>query len=143
MKTKLFVTSLVLLSTIASAESLEDKKYWKGEMDYINKTLDTTNESCGTKLTFDFVDKPKLRAEADKAESSASGVCDVIIDEIGGLCRVGDDEKQAVKAKIKGIRCGYSKPRSLAMTGGIVTYMGNNLEANVTEWARPWLMKHL
>jgi hypothetical protein len=143
MKKNLIVTSLLLVSTVAFAESLEEKKYWKGENDYINKSIESANDGCGAKFTFDWVDKEKLRAAAEKADNSPYGICLAIVDQVGSLCREGEDEKAAVKKNIKGFRCGYSKPRSLELSGGIIKYMGNNEEANFSEWAKPWLTKKL
>jgi hypothetical protein len=135
----------VLLATTATvrAESLEEKKFWKGEMDYIQRALDDGEKTCGVKFTFEWVDKAKLRAEAEKNNNTPNGICDSIIQEVTGICREGDEEKAAVKAKIKGFQCGYQKPRTLELKGGIVKFMGNNQEANFSDWAKPWLMKKL
>jgi hypothetical protein len=143
MKNKLIVTSLLLISTVAFAESLEEKKYWKGETDYVNKAIESANEACGVKFTFDWIDKTKFRSEAEKADNSPNSICSVVIDQVASLCRDGEDEKTAVKGKIKGFRCGYGKPRSLDLTGGILKYLGNNDEANFSDWAKPWLTKKL
>jgi hypothetical protein len=125
------------------AESLEERKYWKGQMDYINRSIDDGEKQCGVKFTFEFVGKVKLREAAEKNNNSPNGICDAIIQEVTSLCREGEDEKSSVKAKIKGFKCGYAKPRNLDLKGGIVTYMGNNEESNFSDWAKPWLMKKL
>ena len=80
---------------------------------------------------------------SEKNNWSPYGVCSAIVDEVGSLCRAGEDEKTAVKAKIKGFKCGYAAARTLDLKGGIITYMGNNEQANFSDWAKPWLMKHL
>jgi len=140
---KLALVPFLLLSTVASAESLEEKKFWKGQTDYVQRSLDDASEKCGVKFTFAWVDKPKLRTEADKAGASPNGICTAAIDEVNGLCRADEDGKAAVKAKIKGFTCGYAKPRKLDLKGGIVTYLGNNDEANFSDWAKPLLEKKL
>jgi hypothetical protein len=141
---KLLAFSVVLATTATiHAESLEEKKYWKGEMDYINKSLKDANEQCGVTFTFAFDNQAKLRTEAEKKDGSPSTICNLAIDEVDSLCRAGDDGKAAVKAKIKGFTCGYSKPRSLDLKGGILKYTGNLEEANFSDWAKPWLEKHL
>ena len=140
---KLLALSLVLVSSIASAESLEEKKYWKNEMDYLQRSLDDAVKQCGVKFTFDWIDKAKLRAEAEKNNNSPYGICNSIIDEVGGICREGEDEKKSVVAKIKGFTCGYAKERTLSLSGGIVKFMGNNQQSNFSEWAKPWLLKNL
>lgn len=137
------ILSITTTTAVVHAESLEDKKFWKAQTDYINREIDKGEKACGVKFTFEFVDKEKLRTEADKHHHSPQGVCNAIIDEISTVCRQGDDEKAAVKAKIKGIQCGYALPRNLALKSGTLTYMGNNKESNFSEWARPWLMKNL
>jgi hypothetical protein len=137
------VLATVGATALVSAESLEEKKYWKGEADYLNNNIESANKDCDMKFTFDWVDKGKLRESAEKAGASPYGVCASIVDEVDSLCRAGADEKAAVKAKIKGFQCGYSKPRSLDFKGAVVKYMGNNEEANFSDWAKPWLMKRL
>jgi hypothetical protein len=136
----------ILLATTATvhAESLEERKFWKGQMDYINRAIADGEKQCGVKFTFEFVEKEKLRAEAEKNNNSPNGICDSIVEEVVSLCREGDDEKASVKAKIKGFQCGYAKPRTLDLSkSGIVKYMGNNEESNFSDWAKPWLMKKL
>jgi hypothetical protein len=140
---KLFLIPVLLLTTTAAAESLEERKYWKGQMDYMQRSLDAAEKSCGYKLSYDWVDKPKLRAAAEKDGNTPNGICAAIVDEVESLCREGEDEKTSVKAKIKGFKCGYANPRKLDMKGGIVTYLGNNQEANFSDWAKPWLTKRL
>ncbi|MEO7731803.1 MAG: hypothetical protein ABIY55_12575, partial [Kofleriaceae bacterium] len=109
-------------TSLVHAESLEEKTYWKKQMDYINKAVEKTDKACDLKLTFEFVDKDKLRTEAEKNKNSANGICGAIIEEVASLCRKGEDEKTAVKAKIKGFQCGFAKPRTLDLKGGLVTY---------------------
>lgn len=143
---KLLVTTLVLLTgTVATlhAESLEERKFWKGQMDYLNRSLDSASEKCGVKFTFAWVDKPKLRAAAEKNNNSPYSICASIVDEVEGLCREGEDEKSSVAAKIKGFQCGYGNPRSLSLSRGIIRLMGNTSEANFDDWAKPWLQKQL
>jgi hypothetical protein len=141
---KLFALSIILATTATiHAESLEEKKYWKGEMDYINKSLDDAKSQCGVAFSFAFIDQAKLRAEATKHEASPSTICNLAIDEVDSMCRSGDDGKAAVKAKIKGFTCGYGNPRSLDLKGGTLKLLANTEEANFSDWAKPWLEKHL
>ncbi|HTL35776.1 MAG TPA: hypothetical protein VL326_21750 [Kofleriaceae bacterium] len=141
---KLLVVSVLFVATAAHAESLEERKYWKGEMEYLNRSIEAAQKSCDTKFSFDWVDKPKFREATEKEGSSPYGVCAAVIDEVESLCREGDDEKASVKAGIKGFQCGYAKPRKLDLSKrGILKYMGNNEEANFSDWAKPWITKHL
>jgi hypothetical protein len=139
------VSIAIVLATSATlhADSLEDRKFWKGQMDYLNQNLDTASQACGVKFSFDWIEKDKLRAAAEKHQNSPFGICNSVIDEVGSLCRNDADGKASVAAKIKGFTCGYSNPRSLDLKTGIVRYMGNNEEANFSDWAKPWLEKHL
>jgi hypothetical protein len=142
---KLLALSILFATTATlHAESLEERKYWKGQMDYINRGIDDGEKQCGVKFTFEFIEKPKLREEAEKNNNSPYGICDSIVQEVVSLCREGEDEKASVKAKIKGFQCGYGKPRKLDLSkSGIVKLMGNNEESNFSDWAKPWLMKKL
>jgi len=141
---KLLVVSVLFVATAAHAESLEERKYWRGQMDYLNRSIEAAEKSCDTKFSFEWVGKPKFREETEKTNTSPYGVCSSIIDEVESLCREGADEKSSVKSTIKGFQCGYSKPRKLELSkGGVVKYMGNNEESNFSDWAKPWLTKHL
>lgn len=137
----------VLLATTATlrAENLEEKKFWKQESERIDRSIKKTNEVCGTKLEFEFLDKPKLRAsaEAEKTKSSPYGVCDRVVNLVHSICLGGDDEKQAVLAGIKKIQCGFSNPWKLDLKAGTVVFHGNNTQYNFSEWAKPLLMKKL
>jgi hypothetical protein len=139
----LIAVCLLLAATTATAESLEEKKFWKRQRDYVDEKLKVAERACGVKFTFDWVARETLRAEVEKTKHSPNGVCGSIVDQVASLCRAGDDEKAAVKAKITGFTCGYAKERNLDLKGGIVKYNGNNTQSNFSDWARPWLMKNL
>lgn len=139
------VTTAVLLSTIviANAESLEEKKFWKGQRNYIDRELQIADKACGTTFSFEWVDPPTLRAETEKTKHSPNGVCGNIIQTVASICREGKDEAETVKAKITGFECGHAASRTLDLKGGHVKYMGNNTQSNFNDWAKPWLMKRL
>ena len=143
MKNWIACCAVLVLSSSVGAESLEERKYWKGQMDYVQRSLDSVAEKCGVKMTFEWVDKPKLREEAEKNNNTPNGICAGIVDEVESICREGEDEKKSVVAKIKGFKCGYAKERKLDLKGGTLTYMGNNQQSNFSDWARPWLLKKL
>lgn len=143
MKTVLTAAILLLATTAAQAESLEEKQFWKRQRNYVDEKIKTAERACGFKLTFEWVNPPTLRSEVEKTKHSPNGVCGIIIDEVAAICRQGEDEKATVKAKITGVTCGYAKERNLDLKGGIVKYLGNNVQSNFSEWARPWLLKHL
>jgi hypothetical protein len=142
---KSLVTACVLLSTIAvaNAESLEEKKFWKSQRNYVDRELQIAEKACGTTFSFDWVDPPTLRAETAKTKHSPNGVCTNIITTVASICREGKDEAATVKAKITGLQCGHAASRSLDLKGGKVIYLGNNTQPNFSDWAKPWLMKRL
>jgi hypothetical protein len=137
------IAIVLVTSATLHADSLEERKFWKGQMDYLQQEIDTANKDCGVKFSFDWIEKEKLRDAAAKHQNSPYGICDQVVNEVDSLCRNDADSKASVVSKIKGFTCGYSNPRSLDMKGGIVRYMGNNEEANFSDWAKPWLEKHL
>jgi hypothetical protein len=134
---------LVFCATTAFGESLEEREYWAKQMSYMKTSLDDANTRCKTTFSYDWVNKPELRKKAEEHGHSPNGICSAIVDQIDTICRASDDAQGAVKAKIKSIKCGYADKRSLSMKGGTVIYMGNNVEANFSDWAGPWLKKHL
>jgi hypothetical protein len=144
MKTAVTVAILAsTLSVVARAESLEEKKFWKSQRNYIDRELAIADKACGTHLAFEWVDPPTLRAEVAKTKHSPMGDCTNIITTVASICREGKDEAATVRSKITAIQCGFSKERTLDFKGGVVTYMGNNTQPNFTDWAKPWLMKRL
>ena len=143
MNKKLVTVCLLLATTTAYAESLEEKKFWKRQRDYINEKLKKASTQCGTNFSFDWDNASVLRTEVGKTKHTPHGVCGSVIDVVASVCREGADEKATVKAKITGFTCGFAKERTLDLKGGIVKYNGNNTQSNFDEWAKPWLMKHL
>ena len=142
MKTVL-TAAILVATTTAHAESLEDKKFWKRQRDYVDEHLKVAERACGFKLAFEWSSKETLRAEVEKTKHSPNGVCTAIVDSVASICREGTDEKAAVKAKITTIHCGYAKERTLELKSGTLTYLGNNTQSNFSDWAKPWLLKHL
>ena len=142
MKT-LIAAAILIATTTAHAESLEEKQFWKRQRNYVDKEIETANKACGANFTFDWVDKPTLRAEVEKTKHSPNGVCTNIIGVVAHICRQGEDEKSTVKEKITGFTCGYAKERNLSLSGKTLKYNGNNTQSNFDDWARPWVLKHL
>ena len=143
---KTFVTACIVLATttLAQADSMEEKKFWKRERDYIDREVEFVNKQCGSKITFDWVDKPTLRAETEKTNHTPNGVCGNIVHLVGMVCKNGDDEDKAtVRSKITSIQCGFAKERTLDLKGTALKYLGNNNQSNFGDWAKPWLLKRL
>ena len=70
MKT-LIAAAILIATTTAHAESLEEKQYWKRQRNYVDEEIKRANKACGTNFTFDWVDKPTLRAEVEKTKHSS------------------------------------------------------------------------
>lgn len=127
-----------------SGLSLEERKYWRGEEDYLFQSLDRGPQDCGVKFSFEWdSDRKTFRDRAEANNNSPYGICAGMIDEVLSLCREGDDEKQSVASTIKGFKCGYGNPRTAKLENGIVVWMGNFEQSNLSDWAKPWLMKNL
>ncbi|HUS32502.1 MAG TPA: hypothetical protein VMZ53_28570, partial [Kofleriaceae bacterium] len=127
-----------------SGLSLEERKYWRGQEDYLFRSIDAGPENCGVKFSFQWdTDRKTFRDKAEANNNSPYSICASMVDEVTSLCREGEDEKQSVAAKIKGFRCGYGHPRKATIEDGIVVYMGNHEESNFSDWAKPWLTKNL
>lgn len=133
---KLGLLGIVLATATAGAETPEEKAYWNGQLTYIARSIESASKVCGVDLGFEWVNKPTLRAEADKTDHTPAGICTNIVDYVDMVCRSGPDEKAAVRARVARIRCGYSKSRTLRLERGVLTYMGNNVEANFLDWAK-------
>ena len=144
MTKRLVLASLMLVTTHAVADSLDDDKYWQEQMDHwMTKSLEDAEKECDVKFSFDWVAKPTFRAGAEKEKNTPYAICNNIVQRTIQVCRGGDHDKAAVKAKLKGFRCGHATSRKLELKKGIVTYMGNNVQSNFDEWAKAWLRKNL
>jgi hypothetical protein len=147
--TKIYVLAILIgTTTLALAEdesneSIEEKKFWKKETEYVNKEIESAGKRCDTEFAFEWIDKPKLRSEAERSKYTPYGICSNMVKLVEATCRNDEDAKAAVKKKIKTIKCGYAKPRKLDLKAGTLTYMGNNEEANMWDWGKPALEKKL
>jgi hypothetical protein len=135
--------SIMLATSAVSAESLEERKYWRAQMVEVNEAIEWGEEHCGVKFEFEFVDKDKLRAELENTSWPPGKVCEAIISEAARLCREGDKPKAAVTTKIKSFRCGFAKERKMTLKSGVVTYMNNQTQPHPGQWAREQLLNNL
>src|SRR5262245_832339 len=110
---KLAFVCVLIATTAARAESLEEKKFWQRQRNYVDEKLKAAERACGVKFAFEWESPATLRAEAEKTKHSPNGVCTTIVETVSSLCRAGEDEKAAVKAKITGFTCGFAKERTL------------------------------
>jgi hypothetical protein len=135
--------SILLATSVVSAESLEERKYWRAQMVEVNGSIKWGEQHCGVKLELELVDKEKLRAALENSTYPPGILCSIVISEAVRLCREGDQPKAAVTAKIKSFRCGYAKERTLTLRNGVVTYMNNDTQPNPGQWAREQLLDKL
>jgi hypothetical protein len=137
------ITVLLLATTFAQAESLEEKKYWKRQKDYLDEHMKVAEKHCKAKFTFNWVDQPTLRSETEKTKHMPHSVCGNIIDAVRSICQDGEEEAATVRAKITGFSCGFAANRTVKLEGGIVKFAGNNVQPNFLNWAKPILLKSL
>jgi hypothetical protein len=135
--------SIVLATSVVSAESLEERRYWKAQMQDINESIKEGEKDCGVTFEFEFIDRDKLRAALEKTGWPPGKTCDVIVYEAVRLCKEHEKSKSAVAAKIKSFRCGFAKERKMTLKSGVVTYMNNDTQPNPEQWAREQLLNNL
>ncbi len=131
------------VQTVHADESLESVEYWKGQMAYMKDKIDSANQKCGTTFAFEWSNKEDLRKKAGDHNNSPNGICSNVFDSLWSVCDKGDEAKNRVKTKIKGVSCGYGKPRSMTLSGTKLVAGANNEESNWGDWATPTLMKML
>lgn len=127
---QLIVASVLAVTSLAHAESLEERKYWRAKMDRIEGKLKEAIESCGVELTFEYVGKEALRENAEKEKYAPNVLCQYVIEQVGSRCRDGDKPKAAVARKVKGMQCTYGAKRSVTFKNGIVLLKGNGHDFN-------------
>jgi len=137
------ITLLLAATTVASADNLEERKYWKTIQKNADDAAKKAGKACDTEFTVEFIDKPKFREEAAKTKHNPGSICQNMVDRVLMLCREGEDEKASVKAKIKAFQCGFSPERTLDIKNGTLIYLGNHTQANFADWAKPALTKKL
>jgi len=131
---RIVVASVLLVSSLARAESLEERKYWRGQMAMLDSDLREANEECEVEITFEYIDKAEMRAAAEKGKFSPRVVCNPLIKEIARTCRDGDKRKAAVAKKAKTLQCGYSTNKTLTVKGGVVRMKATFEVTQRTNW---------
>jgi hypothetical protein len=122
---KIFVIAVLITTSLVHAESLEERRYWKAEMRDIEDYRAEAVQSCGVELTFEYIGKDALRADAERAKYLPHVLCGYIVKEVGSQCRDGEKQKASVAAKVKGIQCTFGDKRSVTVKNGIVLLKGN------------------
>jgi hypothetical protein len=139
------VVGLVLGPTLtAHADSLAETQYWAAELAAVTTFSDATNATCGTHITFDWINKADLKAKTAQPDrmgnaGTARVVCTDIFASLGRTCQISADAKSRVAQKVKSVGCGFANPRTMALSGGKLTLMNNTTEYNFDQWAQPQL----
>ncbi len=106
----------------APTETLAQREYWAGQMDYTQRTLDSIESTCGGRIAFAY-DRaswwPHKDALAARA-TSPNGRCDDVLNALVNICYGDPEAARVVLANVKSVECGY---------GGINTGFKLQLEA--------------
>ena len=142
------IVTIPSLVAHADGESLADRQYWQKETDAMQSTVDGANTSCGTKITFDWGDKVKLRTESAKPDKfgnagSPHGTCSQLFTTLASMCQGSADVKATVQKKVKSVTCNFGEPRSLSFKAGTFTINTNEHENNFDKWAQAQIGKLL
>jgi len=141
---KLVVGSVLVLTSLVHAESLEERKYWKGQMVRLEQKLSVVVDSCGVEIPFEYVGKEALRANAEKEKYSPNVLCGYVVAEVGSQCLDGEKRKAAVAKKVKAMQCTWAPKRSITVKNGIVLLKGNGHEfSGLAGFVRDELKKKL
>lgn len=153
MKTKNVALSVMLLGGVvlassgASAESLEDKEKWDRQDHYMADHIKSANDKCGitdkSKWISNQWDKASF-AKEDWSSHSPNGFCSGVFDNIASLCG-SDAAKKPVQDKIHKVVCRYAGKGKfgLSLANGTLTYNVDWEESNVDEKMSTWLKKNL
>lgn len=136
---------LGLLPALASAQSLEEKKYRKEQEAYLkSESTDSMNEKCGTKIEV-TIDWSKFKLDEIKSKNvSTYGYCQPSVNTVRSLCDDADAKPEVVK-KVKKIVCKYGGPgkRALTLKGGTLEWTIDWDAANNDDYVKEFLMKNL
>jgi hypothetical protein len=137
--------TLGFLPALASAQSLEEKKYRKEQEGYLKeKSSDPMNEKCGTKIDVS-IDWSKFKLDEIKSKNvSTYGYCETAANVIWHLCDDADAKPEVVK-KVKKIVCKYGGPgkRGMTLKGGTLEWIIDWDAANADDYVKEFLMKNL
>lgn len=139
----LALTAVFLYGSIASAQSLEEKKYRREQQDYLKKeNIDPMNEKCGTTIEVS-IDWAKFnKKEQEDGNFSTYGYCGSAPNQVYYLCEDADG-KPEVQKKIKKIVCTFGAKRAIALKGGTLTYTIEWAASNNDDFVKAFLMKNL
>jgi hypothetical protein len=138
----LALTAVFLYGSLASAQSLEEKKYRREQQESLKKeNIDPMNEKCGTtiEVTIDWAKFNKK--EQEDGNFSTYSYCSSAPGQVASLCDDADG-KPEVQKKIKKIVCTFGK-RAITLKGGTLTYTVEWAASNADDYVKTFLMKNL
>jgi hypothetical protein len=136
------LSTFALLPSLARAESLEEKKKHNYEQEQIDKSADSTDQRCGTKITGQF-DWKGTKLE-DFSTNSPSGYCEAAFNALSLVCD-DKDGKEAVQKKVKKVLCkfGGKDKRAIKLNGSTLEFTIDWGAANNDDYVKDFLMKKL
>ena len=147
-KNGMMLVLAVLVSNVAGAESLAQKKAREHALENQAHELQVTEKSCGApiKMSFDW-DTYDGTFDATNSESTAAIYCGMAMMAAGQICRESKDGKEAIAKTLKEIRCSYDKdvtPKAkYELKGGVLKVVHSYKMNQVPETAKKYLMDHL
>ncbi len=103
---------LIAMARLARAESIDEEKSWKDYKDQLDKAVEETNKTCGTKLKVTY--DPKAEETPRPPGRDYGNGATYCVNELDGIRSVcGDDVgKKHVQKKLKGVVCKFKSGSS-------------------------------
>lgn len=132
---------ICVAATNVQAQSLKDREYFAKQEEYLAKEVANTNKKCDSSVAakFDWSSPP---SEADR-KFSAYGYCGAVLEGMRKVCDSGALGKDAVKAKIKTLTCGFGPKREIALKDGAIDYKIEFKSSNDADFVANYLQNNL
>jgi hypothetical protein len=140
---KLAFVSLVLVSSVAIADSLEEQKAHKKQQAELDDEIKSMNKSCDTKMTVS-VDWGSWGGQIDAgAPKKTSIICYKAIWDMENMCR-DKDAKAAIQKEVTAVSCrgGGGDQASVKLDGTTLVYTGAITQKKAAD-VKGYLMKTL
>ena len=140
------IGATLLTSSAAFSESLADKERWANQMDYSSRHIEAVKDQCGVEIKLTFEKASWDKVQDQWKDGTPNGRCKDVYDAVQSICINTAGGKEAVKAKVKEVVCGYGGKKSgynLGMTNGVINYSVEVDKPNVVELIAAELKKKL
>lgn len=130
-------------------ESLEDEEMWRTQESYLDRSVLSTEETCGVKIPYEWDKKslldPKAQEQMKANSASINGRASAVYDALQSICRDTKSGKERIGKKIKKLVVRWGGPGKLALTlqGGTLTFAMDYAAVNVSEYIDRALKKSL